>query len=82
MTWPFLTPTAPLLPPLPDRTATSCWLATRFTCTHAFAIRGPVMILWMLLCTNPCTPLASDPDTPRSSALIRVRPFAVSSAAT
>jgi hypothetical protein len=34
-----------------------------------------VMILWMRLCTNRCTPLASEPDTPCSSAPIRVKPF-------
>ena len=81
VTWPLLTPMAPFLPPLPDRTATSCWLATRFTCVHAFAIRGPVMILWMVLCTNPCTPLASEPETPFSNEPIRVKPFCDSSAA-
>jgi hypothetical protein len=74
VTWPLRTPTAPFLAPLPDSTATSARLATRFTCTHAFAIRRPVMILWMLLGTNPATPLASGPDTPRSPALIVPRP--------
>ena len=53
----------------------------RFTCVHAAAIRGPVMILWIRLCTNPWTPLASEPEKLSSSPPIRVRPFCDSSAA-
>ncbi len=81
VTWPLLTPTAPFLLPRPDNAATSAWCATRFTWTHARAIRGLVMILWTPLCTYPCTPLASEPDTPFSSPPIRVKPFCDSSAA-
>ena len=82
VTWPLLTPTAPFGPPRPDSAATSAWCATQFTCAHAAAIRGPVMTLWMPLCTNPCTPLASDPEKLCSSPATRGRPFYDSSAAT